>query len=40
MEECLGRSFEMRDLEINLSSFAGLIDADSNRFRFYFNKKV
>ena len=40
MEECLGRSFEMRDLEINLSSFAGLIDADSDRFRFYFNKKV
>jgi len=40
MEECLGRSFEMRDLEINLSSFAGLIDADSDRFRFYFDKKI
>ncbi|RLA24524.1 MAG: monooxygenase [Gammaproteobacteria bacterium] len=40
IEECLGRPFEMRELEINLSSFAGQIDADSYRARFYYDKHV
>ncbi len=40
IEECLGRPFEMRELEINLSSFAGQIDADSYRARFYYDKKL
>ncbi len=40
MEECLGRSFQMQDLEINLSSFAGQIDAGTDRVRFYFDKKL
>jgi|GEM_PF-185940 len=40
MEEMLGRPFEMRELEINLSSFAGHIDTNADRARFYFNKSV
>jgi len=37
MEECLGRPFKMQEIEINLSSFAGQIDADSDRMRFYYD---
>lgn len=40
MEEMLGRPFEMRELEINLSSFAGHIETNADRTRFYFNKSV
>ncbi|WP_456406730.1 MmoB/DmpM family protein [Thiolapillus sp.] len=40
MEECLGRPFKMQDIEINLSSFAGQIDANSDRVRFYFDKHL
>ena len=40
MEEMLGRPFEMRELEINLSSFAGHIETNSDQARFYFNKSV
>ena len=40
MEEMLGRSFEMRELEINLSSFAGLIDMNADQVRFYLNTTV
>ncbi|MCF6193468.1 MAG: MmoB/DmpM family protein [Kangiellaceae bacterium] len=40
MEECIGRPFEMREMEINLSSFAGLIDSTSDYIRFYFNKTL
>ncbi|RUI12881.1 monooxygenase [Pseudomonas aeruginosa] len=40
IEECLGRPFRMQELEINLSSFAGIIDMDSDRVRFYFNKHL
>jgi len=40
IEECLGRPFQMQDLEVNLSSFAGQIDADTDRVRFYFDKKL
>jgi toluene monooxygenase system protein D len=40
IEECLGRPFRMQELEINLSSFSGLIDMDSDRVRFYFNKHL
>lgn len=36
MSEALGRNFEMREVEINLASFAGRIDANSDRIRFYF----
>ena len=36
MSEALGRTFEMREVEINLASFAGRIDANSDRMRFYF----
>ena len=38
MEEILGREFEMRELEINLSSFAGQIETTPNYVRFYFEK--
>jgi toluene monooxygenase system protein D len=37
MEECLGRSFKMNEMEINLASFAGQIEATSTKMRFYFN---
>ena len=40
MEECLGRPFQMQELEVNLSSFAGRIETGSQRFRFYFAKKM
>jgi len=40
MEEMLGRPFEMRELEINLSSFAGNIETNAEQTRFYFNKAV
>jgi toluene monooxygenase system protein D len=36
MEECLGRTFRMQELEINLSSFAGRIETGTLQFRFYF----
>jgi toluene monooxygenase system protein D len=38
MEECLGRPFQMQEIEINLSSFSGQIDANSDRIRFYYDK--
>ncbi len=40
MEEMLGRPFEMRELEINLSSFAGLIEMGQEQARFYLNKTI
>ena len=40
MEEMLGRPFKMSELEINLSSFAGRIESNSEQTRFYFNKAV
>lgn len=40
MEEMLGRPFEMRELEINLSSFAGQIDTTPERVRFYLNQHI
>ncbi len=40
MEECLGRAFQMQEIEINLSSFSGQIDANSDRVRFYFDKEL
>jgi toluene monooxygenase system protein D len=40
MEECLGRPFKMQEIEINLSSFSGQIDANSDRIRFYFDKHI
>jgi len=40
IEECLGKDFEMRELEINMASFAGQIEATSDLVRFYFEKTV
>ena len=40
LQACLGRSFQMQELEINLSSFAGRIETGIEQFRFYFLKKV
>ncbi len=40
MEECLGRPFKMQEIEINLSSFSGQIDADTDRMRFYYDKQL
>ena len=40
MEEVLGRNFEMRELEINLASFAGQIETTTEYVRFYFNKTL
>jgi len=40
MELCLGRSFRMAELEINLSSFAGKIESGTERFRFYFTSTL
>ncbi len=40
IEECLGKNFEMRELEINMASFAGQIEGTSDSVRFYFEKTV
>ena len=40
MEEVLGRKFEMRELEINLASFAGQIETTPEYVRFYFQKTI
>jgi len=40
MSECLGRSFKMNEMEINLASFAGQIEATSKQMRFYFDLTV
>lgn len=40
LEECLGRPFRMQEIEVNLSSFAGNIEIDSDHVRFYFDKKL
>jgi len=40
IEECLGKHFEMRELEINMASFAGQIEGTSDRVRFYLEKTV
>ena len=40
MEEMLGRSFEMRELEINLSSFAGQIEMGRDQVRFFYEKTL
>lgn len=40
MEEVLGHEFEMRELEINLSSFAGKIETTKEYVRFYFDKHI
>jgi toluene monooxygenase system protein D len=36
MEETLGRPFLMRELEVNLASFAGQIETTSDHVRFYY----
>lgn len=40
LEEMIGRDFEMRELEINLASFAGKIEFKSDYVRFYFIKHL
>lgn len=40
LEAQLGRPFYMQELEINLASFAGQIQADEDQIRFYFDKKM
>lgn len=40
IEEMLGRPFAMRDLEVNLSSFAGRIELTPDHVRFYFQKHI
>jgi len=38
IEECLGKPFEMRELEINMASFAGQIMATTDEVRFYLDE--
>jgi toluene monooxygenase system protein D len=40
IEEMLGRPFAMRDLEVNLSSFAGRIETGPEQVRFYFQRHI
>lgn len=40
IEEMLGRPFAMRDLEVDLSSFAGRIETHADHVRFWFAKHV
>jgi toluene monooxygenase system protein D len=38
IEEMLGKPFQMRELEVELSSFSGRIDNGDEQIRFYFEK--
>ena len=38
--KCLGRSFEMRELEVSLSGFSGQIDYGTDQVRFYLEKRL
>lgn len=38
IEEMLGKPFQMRELEVELSSFSGRIDNAEEYIRFYFEK--
>lgn len=40
VEEMLGRSFSMNELEVELSSFAGRIDTHVDHVRFYYTKHL
>lgn len=40
IEEMLGRPFRMRDIEVDLSSFAGRIDISTEYIRFYYNRHL
>jgi len=40
IEEMLGKSFQMYELEVELSSFAGRIENGSEQIRFYFEKTL
>ena len=40
MEACLGRPFQMQELETVLSSFAGQIETSTEYMRFYLVKKL
>ena len=40
LERALGRAFEMTELEVSLSSFAGRIESSSEYVRFYFSKSI
>ncbi len=40
MEEALGRPFNMRDLQVDLSSFSGQIDTSPERIRFFYAKTI
>jgi toluene monooxygenase system protein D len=40
IEEMLGRPFAMRDLEVDLSSFAGRIETHPDYVRFWFDKHL
>lgn len=38
IEECLGRPFELNELEVHLGSFAGRIETQDDFVRFYLTK--
>ncbi len=38
IEEMLGKPFQMRELEVELSSFSGRIENGAEQIRFYFEK--
>ncbi len=40
VSEFLGRRFEIRDLEVNLSGFSGFIDTQDDYVRFYLEKTL
>lgn len=40
IEEMLGRPFQMGELEVDLSSFAGRIETQPEFVRFYFDKQL
>jgi len=40
MEQKLGRPFQMQELEVNMSAFAGQIETGTEQVRFYFERKL
>lgn len=40
IEEMLGRPFSMNELEVELSSFAGRIETQAEKVRFYYTRQI
>lgn len=40
LQKALGRTFRMAELEVNLATFSGRIETDTEFMRFYYDKRL